>query len=82
MDGSPRDLRVVASVDGDIVAWLADGLSQHDVEARGHEIGSFEGRQMSEALVMFVSLRTWADLWKQERAILESPRSNRSSPPG
>ena len=70
MDASPWGLGAILIINGIIREYFHSRLTKHDSKILGHAIGSCEGQQAFEALVMLVALRLWAPVWKDKRVLL------------
>ena len=69
-DASPWGLGAILTVNDVPVSWLADAITDLDLDILGKARGDCRGQAVFEALCIAVSLRTWAAVWRDENSIL------------
>ena len=67
------------SVNGRVLFYFAQALSEFDLTFFGFEIGSAEGQQTWEALAVLVGLRVWKSWWHRVRSRLSIKADNMSA---
>ena len=66
-DASPWGLGWLLYINGELVAYVCDALTELDEARFGHVIGSDRGQQCWECLAVLVCLRAWSKYWRSGR---------------
>ena len=75
-DASVWGLGAYLMINGVIVEWYADRISEHDRSFLGVDEGDPRSQQVVEALNLLVALRVWFAKWARERVSLEVRADN------
>ena len=70
-DASPWGYGALLYVDGVLVEWLAEAITDIDVDIMQHARGQSDGQQSWEALVLLIAIRQWDSYWRNEVVELE-----------
>ena len=69
-DASPWGYGAWISIDGVLLEYFSDAVSESDEKILGIKKGTCEGQQVWEAMCMLIALRVWAKYWQADRVIL------------
>ena len=78
-DASPFGIGAWVTVNGHIVSWFSEPLTETDLWFLNREHGSHQGQQAFQAFVILVAIRTWQPLFHHRRAALTVRSDNRGA---
>ena len=75
-DASPWGIGGWISIEGVIVSFFYDRVTDEDAAALQTEVGSHLGQQSFEGLAMLVALKCWREHWQQHYTLLHCKADN------